>query len=174
MVRGTRNIRLSAVAVSVFVAVTGSPSAADPLGTAPTYTRRDLSPVPNAQAIMRRIWVPGLDEGYVPQGVTIIHGALYVSSFRSEDPQQGRGPCRIYKLDMATGATRSTLDLPPSCRHAGGLAKGPPGTLFVADTDMLYDVALAPNEGILGEVRRAISLEGGVRGSFAAARAVST
>jgi hypothetical protein len=75
---------------------------------------------------------------------------------------------------MATGATRATLDLPPSCGHAGGLAKGQPGRLFVADTRMVYEVVLAPAESpAVGEVARSFVLEGEVSGSFAAGSADS-
>lgn len=146
--------------------------AADPLGTAPTYANRPLGPVPNGQAITQRIWVPGLDDGYVPQGLTVTASALYVSSYRSVDVKQNRGPCRLFKLDMISGATVGEFDLPASCGHAGGIAKGPRGRLFVADTRAVYEIELArPGTQGLGRVTRVIKLAGNVRGSFAAGSA---
>jgi hypothetical protein len=145
-------------------------ASADPFGQAPTYTSRALSNVPNVAAITRRIWVPGLDEGYVPQGLAVIAGALYVSSYKSADPKQNTGPCRLYRLDTATGATTGQLDLPASCGHAGGIAKGPtPLSLFVADTKTIYEVTISvPAINDIGRVTRSIQLNGTVKGSFAA------
>ena len=148
----------------------GSALAADPLGTAPTYASRALGPVPNEQAITRRIWAPGLDDGYVPQGLAVVGAALYVASYHSVDVKQDRGPCRVFRIDMTTGATTGTLDLPASCGHAGGLARGPAGRLLVADTREVYDIELTPGAG-LGRVVRTIKLLGKVKGSFAAGSA---
>jgi sugar lactone lactonase YvrE len=145
------------------------PACAQVLGAAPTYTDRKLSDVPNAAAMTARLWAPGLDEGYVPQGLTVIGADLFVSSYRSVDPKQGRGPCRLYRMDPASGAVRAQLDLPAACGHAGGLAKGPAGRLFVADTREVFEVALGTAG--LGEVVRGIKLTGTVRGSFAAGTA---
>jgi sugar lactone lactonase YvrE len=145
---------------------------AEPLGVAPTYAGRQLSKVPNEAAITRRIWVPGLDDGFVPQGLSIAAGALYVSGYFSRDKTQGRGPCRLYRLDMATGRTTGSLDLPARCGHAGGLARGPAGRLYLADTRALYEIALAGgNEPGIGRVLRTIGLAGDVKGSFAAGSA---
>src|SRR5690606_18922941 len=47
-------------------------------GTPPSYSDRQPGPVPNAAAVDRRFWAPGLDDGYVPQGVTIIDGQVVV------------------------------------------------------------------------------------------------
>ena len=152
--------------------LSGDANAADPLGAAPTYARRALAAVPNGQAITLRIWAPGLDDGFVPQGLSVVAGSLYVSSYRSVDVKQDRGPCRLHRVDMTTGATTGMLDLPASCGHAGGLAKGPPGRLFVADTRMAYEVALGePASAGIGRVVRTIKLAGEVKGSFAAGSA---
>lgn len=145
------------------------PARAQVLGAAPTYTDRKLGDVPNAAAMTARLWVPGLDDGYVPQGLTVIGADLFVSSYRSVDPKQGRGPCRLYRIDPASGAVRGQLELPAACGHAGGLAKGPAGRLFVADTREVFEVVLgAAGEGGIGQVARSMKLTGGVRGSFAA------
>jgi hypothetical protein len=164
-VSASRGIRVYA-AVAMAVMLWASPACAQVLGQAPTYTDRRLSDVPNSAAMTARLWVPGLDEGYVPQGLTAIGAELFVSSYRSVDPKQGRGPCRIYRIDPVTGAVRGRLDLPPACGHAGGLARGPQGRLFAADTREVFEVALGTTG--VGEVVRSMKLTGGVRGSFAA------
>jgi sugar lactone lactonase YvrE len=156
-------------ALLVLAAATAPALAAEPLGRAPAYAQRALSDVPNAAAITGRIWVPGLDDGYVPQGLAVIGNDIFISSYQSTDPKQGRGPCRLYRVRPETGAITGQLDLPSSCGHAGGLARGPAGRVFVADTREVFEVALRPNsDPSLGEVVRSIKLTGAVRGSFAA------
>lgn len=146
--------------------------AADPLGQAPNYSSRVLSHVPNAQAVTRKFWVPGLNDGYVPQGVAVVDGALFVSAYKSEDAKQNSGPCRLYRLDAATGAVIGQLDLPAACGHAGGLAKGPAGRLYVADTRVVFEIAIAkPARASIGTVAKTTKLTGKVKGSFAAGAA---
>ena len=154
------------LAAAIAALVWAAPAAAQIGGAAPTYTDRKLSDVPNAAAMTARLWIPGLDEGFVPQGVAMVGTDLFVSSYRSVDSKQGRGPCRLYRIDPASGALHGTLDLPASCGHAGGLARGPSGRLFVADTRAVFEVVL--DTAAVGEVVRTINLTGAVRGSFAA------
>jgi hypothetical protein len=154
------------LAAAIAALVWAAPAAAQIGGAAPTYTDRKLSDVPNAAAMTARLWIPGLDEGFVPQGVAMVGTDLFVSSYRSVDSKQGRGPCRLYRIDPASGALRGTLALPASCGHAGGLARGPSGRLFVADTRAVFEVVL--DAAAVGEVVRTITLTGVVRGSFAA------
>jgi hypothetical protein len=163
-----RWVALSVAAAAVAAALAGTASA-DVLGQKPTYADRALSDVPNAAAIVVRIWAPGLDEGYVPQGLTLIDGAIYLSAYRSEDPKQDRGPCRLYRVDPGGGVT-GVLDLPPDCGHAGGLARGRPGQLWVADTRAVFEIGLDRwNDATIGQVARSIRLTGDLKGSFAAA-----
>jgi hypothetical protein len=63
-------------------------------GTAPSYGPKSVSRVPNAAAIVRRIWLPELDAGYDPQGLAVDDGAIYVSAYRSDSLGVRRGPCR--------------------------------------------------------------------------------
>jgi sugar lactone lactonase YvrE len=166
-------------AVSVVVtalaaaAVAGNlPASPQPLGMKPTYSDRALSKVPNGEAMSNLIWSPGLDEGYVPQGLTVLDGAVFVGTYRSEDTNQSRGPCRIYRLDLGSGKTTGTLDLPPQCGHAGGLARGRNGHIWVADTREIFEIELAPSgPGTLGRVVGSIRLTGALKGSFAAGTA---
>jgi hypothetical protein len=162
---------------SLAVMLTVAPSFAEaPLGTPPTYTDRKLGllpsgPVPNAAAILRRIWMPGLDEGFVPQGLSVVAGSVYVAAYKSPEGA-GRGPCRLYRLDPQGGTVTGILDLPPRCGHAGGVAKGTPGHLWVADTRDIFEVRLdPPSSETIGTVVRHIRLGGLVRGSYAAGAA---
>jgi hypothetical protein len=141
------------------------------LGKAPAYTDRTLSEVPNLAAMSNLIWSPGLDEGHVPQGLTVLDGAIIVGTYRSEDTKQGRGPCRIYRLDPGSGKVTGTLDLPPQCGHAGGLARAQKGRLWVADTREIFEIELAVAGSTIGHVIRTIRLTGALKGSFAAGTA---
>lgn len=156
--------------VAAMMISTTQPALAQPLdGVKPTYTDRVLSAVPNAEAIERRIWVPGLDDGYVPQGLAVVGDVIFVSSYKSTDRKQDRGPCRLYRLDRSRGTVSGMLDLPSACGHAGGIARGPAGTIHVVDTRVLFEVKLAtPGDGTIGRITKTIKLAGEVKGSFAA------
>jgi streptogramin lyase len=119
----------------------------------------------------KHIWSPDLDQGFVPQGLTFVAGAVYVGAYKSEDRAQGRGPCRLFRIDPGSGAIWGALDLPPSCGHAGGLARGQPGRLWVVDTWTIFEIALSSGDGAIGTVLRSVRLEGAVKGSFAAGSA---
>lgn len=97
-----------------------------------------------------RIWSPGLADGWVPQGVAVGDGALWVAAYRSTDPKQSRGPCRVFRVDPAHGRVTGQFALPPSCGHAGGVAHGGGRHLYVADGRRLYRIdtedALAAGE----------------------------
>lgn len=156
----------------MLAAVSQEGHAQTPLGARPEYATRDLSEIPNARALLATIWLPGLQDGYVPQGIVIVGERLFVSAYKSTDRKQDRGPCRIFALDAHSGASLAHLDLPKTCGHAGGLAKGEGRTLLVTDTRVIFEVELAgAAEKSLGRVTRAIRLGGSVKGSFAASDA---
>ena len=136
------------------------------LGTKPAYTDRSLSPVPNAAAFGSRSWAPGLDNGYVPQGMAFADGSVIMSSYRGTDHQAGAARCRVFRIQAATGTVTGQVDLPLVCAHAGGAAYAGNGRLFIADTRALFEVPLAMFDGNkTGEVRL-WPLGGRVRGSF--------
>jgi hypothetical protein len=78
--------------------------------------------------------VPELDAGYDPQGLAVDDGAIYVSAYRSDSLGVRRGPCRVIRIDLETGGPTGYVDVPSPCGHAGGLAVGGDGILYVADT----------------------------------------
>ncbi|HEX4185737.1 MAG TPA: hypothetical protein VHY78_07750, partial [Stellaceae bacterium] len=98
--------------------------------------------MPNAPAIERRIWFPQLDAGYDPQGLAVDDGAIYVSAYRSDSLGVRRGPCRVIRIDLETGGSTGYVDVPSPCGHAGGLAVGGDGILYVADTHTLFATPL--------------------------------
>jgi sugar lactone lactonase YvrE len=143
--------------------------AADVLGEKPRHIWGGPSSVPNDQAITKRIWAPGIDDGYVPQGVTWADGVVYLSSYRSTDPKVDKGPCRIYKVDGKSGKTLGEFDLPEDCGHAGGLAYIGNGILIAADTRRLYkiDARLTfTRQNSTAAVIATVKLSGQLKGSF--------
>ena len=139
-----------------------------PSGTRPTFTDRQLTAVPNSTAILRTMWVPGLDDGFVPQGLTVHDGFVFLSGYLSVDPKQGRGPCRLFRIDPRNLAVNGRLDLPAACGHAGGAARGGRGTLYVADTHVVFEIRLTSGPGEIGTIVRSTKLNGKLLGSFAA------
>lgn len=144
-------------------------SAMEVLGMKPSHVRGGPSPVANDQAITKMIWAPGIDDGYVPQGIAWADGAVYLSAYRSGDPKVNRGPCRIFKIDPANGNTLGQLDLPEDCGHAGGLAYAGNGILIAADTRRLYriDMAAAFTPGSsTNAITATVALHGDLKGAF--------
>ena len=146
------------------------PRTIKPLGTRPGHLRTDpVNPVPNQQAITQALWAPGIDHGYVPQGLAFAEGQILISAYRSTNPAVSMGPCRVYRMDPASGEITGYFDLPPACGHAGGLSYAGGGVLILSDTRRLYRINL---EQALREkhARNAITgtleLAGALRGSF--------
>jgi outer membrane protein assembly factor BamB len=149
------------IALAATVALASSAVHADELrGTRPSSVTRPLSEVPNSEAIVPRIWAPQLDDGFVPQGLSFANGHLLLSAYRSTDPKQGRGPCRLFFIAPDTGAIIHHIDLPESCGHAGGVAVLADGRIVVADTHALYEIKGR-------KITATVHLKGKLRGSFA-------
>lgn len=140
-------------------------------GTKPTYLETVTENVPNMAAIGRRIWTPGLDDGFVPQGLTVVGEHLLVSAYRpSPDLKANTGPCRVFRIETATGKPAGHFDFPEgTCTHAGGLAYMGSGQLLLADTRQLFqvDLAKALATGSAAGAMRAVKIAGELRGSFA-------
>lgn len=143
-----------------------------PLGTRPAHLRTDpATPVPNQQAITQALWAPGIDHGYVPQGLTFTEGHILVSAYRSTSPAVSMGPCRVYRMAPDSGEITGFFDLPPACGHAGGLAYAGDGILILSDTRRLYRINLElalSNQHARNAITGTLLLEGALRGSFTA------
>lgn len=161
---------LFAAAAAIATACAGIPAA--PVGgDRPTYLDAVTETAPNAQALTHRIWTPALDEGYVPQGLTAAGGHLFVSSYRpTPELKSGTGPCRVFRIEMASGRIDGWFDLPEGrCTHSGGLEYVGNGRLLLADTHRLFliDLGHALETHKAGRSMKSFALEGALRGSFA-------
>ena len=79
----------------------------------------------SSQIAMRtRIWSPRLGDGWVPQGVAVGGGFLWVAAYQSTDPKRSRGPCRVFQIDPTDGGKHGEIGAAPSVTsdepdHAG-------------------------------------------------------
>ena len=105
-------------------------------GEAPGFDARELRAVPYAAAIGRRYWSPGLNEGYVPQGLTVFGDEILIACYRSTVRDQDNGPARLFRLARADGRLLGSFALPATYGHPGGLATAR-DTLFVANSGRL-------------------------------------
>ena len=152
---------------SLLLALCGPAAAADVMGVRPAHLGAELPAVPNDGAMLSRIWAPEIDAGYVPQGVTFANGEVLVSAYRSADPKVGTGPCRVYRLDPASGRTVGQFDMPPGCGHAGGMVYVGQGMLLVAATRRLYKIDMARAFAGDGDaVVATLNLAGDMKGSL--------
>lgn len=119
--------------------------AADPpfaiLGQRPAHINIVSTP-PNDQAVRMAVWAPGIDDGYVPQGLTVAGDAVLMAGYRSTLTAVDKGPCRIFRINAKTGAYEGHFDMPSECGHAGGLAYAGKGVLVVSDTRALFRIDL--------------------------------
>jgi hypothetical protein len=166
-------IRIARMAIMICSLVLASmplsTMAEDVLGKKPHHVWGGASSVVNNQAITKMIWAPGIDDGYVPQGLTVAEGSVLLSSYKSTDSKVARGPCRVFKIDAQTGEYTSHFDLPEECGHAGGLVYLGKGSLVVSDTRKLYKVDLkkAFQDGDTKNALLAVvKLAGDLKGSF--------
>jgi hypothetical protein len=170
MRRVLRNV-LAAIAATVIGACSSlpaphvAPSAI--LGTRPSYLGETARTYPNQQAITPRIWIPGLEEGWIPQGLTIIGPHALVSSYQEADAS--RPKCRVFRVDLASGATSGSFDMPAPCVHAGGITDIGGGHVILADTrqDWRVDLEKALAAGTaVGATRGMIKLAVGFGSAF--------
>ena len=106
--------------------------AAEILGTKPSYVDAPPRSYPNQQAITPRIWVPGLEEGWIPQGLALVGGHALVSSYQEADAEKPK--CRVFRVELASGKTVGSFDMPAPCVHAGGITDIGGGFVILADT----------------------------------------
>ena len=142
-------------------------ASAEILGTKPSYVDAMPPAFANQQAITPRIWVPGLEDGWTPQGLALVGKHALVSSYQDHDTTKPR--CRVFRVELATGATSGFFDMPEPCRHAGGIANIGGGDVVLADTrqDWRVDVEKALAAGKAeGATRGMIKLGRGFGSAF--------
>lgn len=140
-------------------------------GTKPGYLQEAATGIPNEQAIGQRIWAPGLEEGFVPQGVAVEGAHVLMSAYRSDYSKAGNIACRVFRVDAATGRDAGSFDLPDPCGHAGGMAYLGDGMLVVADTRQLWRIDLAKalaSGNAQNALKGSVKLAGELLGSFTA------
>lgn len=168
-------MRCSKLFLSTFIVVftlsAGLALAAEPpfaiLGKKPAHVVLTSTP-PNAQAVTKAIWMPGIDDGYVPQGLTVADSSVLVVGYQSTSTAVGSGPCRVFRLDPASGKTTGYFDMPASSKHAGGMAYLGKGILVVGDTRRLYKISMkrAFADGNTGNAMQAeLKLAGALKAS---------
>jgi hypothetical protein len=158
---------VAAAALALFPPATAP--AADILGTKPAYLEQAASGFANERAIVRRLWAPRLDEGYVPQGLATSGRHILVSAYREPETRGGRASCRVFRIEAETGKEAGAFDMPPSCAHSGGIAAIGGGLVVVADTGYLWriDLEKALASGKAEEaLRGTVRLGGELNGSF--------
>jgi hypothetical protein len=159
------------LAATVLLAGCATPGPSEALGARPTYLEQATHAVPNAAALRHRIWTPALDDGYVPQGLTSAGGFLYVSSYKpTPDLKANTGPCRVFRIEQATGRITGGFDIPAgTCTHSGGLAYVGNGKLMLADTRALFlvDLERALASGTSAGASKSVKIAGQLRGSYA-------
>ncbi|MCG2592260.1 hypothetical protein LZ009_05640 [Ramlibacter sp. XY19] len=159
------------LAAAALLAGCATPVPPQALGVRPTYLDAVTATVPNGAALRHRIWTPALDEGYVPQGLTSAGGFLYVSSYLpTPDLKSNTGPCRVFRIEQATGRITGGFDIPAgTCTHSGGLAYVGNGKLMLADTRALFmvDVEKALASGTSAGASKSVKIGGLLRGSYA-------
>ncbi|HEY9070019.1 MAG TPA: hypothetical protein VIV61_07155 [Candidatus Ozemobacteraceae bacterium] len=185
-------LAMAALASLLIVIVPDSALAAGPstdgqkiLGRAPVKygSGKTVRRSHNEAAIVARIWVPGLDEKFVPQGLTWASPYVLVGGYIWDGSKQDNAvECRVYRIDPETGETRGMFTLGPIargalCKHAGGLAYAGRGILFVSDTHHVFKIDLEKafklgsvfnNEALLARVELGGNGDDEVIGSFAA------
>lgn len=139
-----------------------------PMGAMPRYlTMLDLK-FPNAQAVVRSAFVPGLDEGFVPQGLARYGGDFLLSGYMSGGTHHS---CRVYWVGGNDLAAREQFDVPVKCNHAGGIAVSPQGQIAIGDSGRL--IVWTPSKGSIRPVSgiNEVKFTGNIRGTFLSATA---
>ncbi len=150
--------------------------ASDVDGEDPTY--RDASTLasfPNDDAVCDAVWVPTINDGFVPQGLALTDDgttALISGYVQGTEPE-----CRVVGVDLATGDAAGTFDFADfasttGCKHGGGIQFDDQGRVWVVDTARIYALDHATLFSGGNPLRRTVRLGdtrvGDFKGSIAA------
>lgn len=100
---------------------------------------------PNTQAACNGVWVPGIDERFVPQGLALTGtGTALVSGYVDVDGDfdtTSDDRCRIISVNLSSGVRNHVRTFPisgvPDCHHGGGISSHD-GKIWLVDTPNLY------------------------------------
>lgn len=117
---------------------------------------------PNADSVVNSAFVPGLDEGFTPQGFARFGDDFVLSGYINAD----RRYCRVYWIGSRDLLEKQHFDIPVKCSHAGGVAYSPNGEIIVSEESKLIvwrplPGTIFPSNGI-----SQISIRRGLRGTF--------
>jgi hypothetical protein len=109
----------------------------DVIGPDPVLAAGRVFPAfPNDDAICKAVWVPGLDQGFIPQGIHLVgDGTALVSGYH----EMGKDDTlRIVRVDLSDGSTVGTPFTLPAGGHGGGITVAGDGKVWVAATNNLW------------------------------------
>lgn len=155
-------------AFAAAILVAAIPAFAEILGKKPDYLDSAATSFPNDQAVTPRIWAPGLDEGWTPQGLAIVGKHFVVSAYQDSDASHPH--CRVFRVERDTGAAAGFFDMPISeCHHADGVASIGGGLIVFADSRQLWRIdldAALKNGHVEDGMRGTVKLGGETKGSL--------
>ena len=102
-----------------------------------------LSSFPNDDAGCDAVWIPGLENGFVAQGLGVmVDDTTYLSGYihPPEDPKDDKSGehCAIAHVSLTTGEVLDSYDFDRStCKHGGGIAIDSDLRVWIADTRKL-------------------------------------
>lgn len=114
-------------------------------GRRPAITQRYLRTFPNDQFACVGLWVPRLDEGFVPQGLALDGNTAWISG-HAWDRELHHQSCQVMQIDLRSGkllkfAPRVKGSVgklrPVVCRHGGALALTKEG-LWLIETARIW------------------------------------
>jgi hypothetical protein len=140
------------------------PAVADapiPIGSPPSIDSRLDRKFPNAEAVIKSAYVPGLGEGIVPQGLAKFRDGFLLTGYVA-----GKKPtCRRYWIKANDLTPFEQYDVPVRCIHAGGAAIPPGGDIVIADMQRLLTWKASENSIQPTSLITEVSLSGGLRGA---------
>ena len=143
----------------------------DVRGPVPSYVDPPLARFDADLAMCEGLWLPFVDDLFVPQGLALDGRTAWVSGYRWH-PTYGDRPCRLVQVSLRTGRPLATTGRlvgavgerrPTFCRHGGALVLDRHG-LWLAEADRLWLVDPA-RVGHRDAVLRVWRTERPVRGS---------
>ena len=158
---------LVAIAAACLSLLPLAASSQDIAGQKPLHVKELARSYPNSQAVTPRIWAPGLDEGWTPQGLVSMGPYFIVSSY--QDVHKNAPKCRVYRIAKASGVVSGSFDMPEPCAHAGGVADIGGGMIVLADTrqEWRVDFLKALQTGRAeGQTRGMVKLASGYGSAF--------
>lgn len=133
-------------ATTVVPSVCKRPRYADVVGTRPATRTHRLDRYPNDRASCAGIWLPRINDGFVPQGLALDRGTAWVSGWTKTNTTYKHQICQLIQIDLKTGKLLRYARLikgyvgrlgPTVCRHGDGVDVTSQG-VWVTETDRIW------------------------------------